>query len=347
MKHTMIATACAAALGLAGCADSSSGPDGSGGTVVLYTSADDMFLRPILERFEADTGVRVQLVGDTEATKTTGLMLRLVAERDDPRCDVWWSSEPIGTIHLDEQGVLEPGGMDGLASDAWPAELVGPEQTWLGMAERGRVIAHSTDRVPEPPTTLAELTEPEWRGRVGIAQPQFGTTRGHMGLLHARWGAEAFEAWLEAMKANGVRVYDGNARVIRAIYEGEIDVCLTDTDDVWVAQANNWPIGMVYESVRDHDRWPSAGPTTIPNTVAIVRNGPNPDHARALAAFLVSADLERLLAESDSRNIPVHPGLRGEFSVLVPDEPGGRPDYAEAYASIPAAMDACARLLGP
>lgn len=316
-------------------------------TVVLYTSADDMFLRPILDAFEAEHGVRVQLVGDTEATKTTGLMMRIIAEKDSPRCDVWWSSEPLGTIHLDEQGVLEPGGMRGLLPEDWPAELVGPDWTWAGMAERGRVIGYSANRVPQPPTTLAELTQPQWRNRVGIARPQFGTTRGHFGLLHARWGAEGFESWLQAMQDNGVRVYDGNARVVRAVYEGEIDLCLTDTDDVWVAIANGWPVGLVYESVDPDARWRSWGATTIPNTVAIVRNSPNPDHARTLAAFLVSADLERLLAESDSRNIPVHPALRAEFSELVPEEPDGRPDYGAAHRSIGPALDIVERILKP
>lgn len=334
----------AVGLGLGSCSRSS---DRQQATVVLYTSADDMFLRPILDAFEAAHGVRVRLIGDTEATKTTGLMMRLLAEKDAPRADVWWSSEPMATIHLDEQGVLEPGGMRGLLPEDWPAELVGPNWNWAGMAERGRVIGYSTARVPQPPTTLAELTEPQWRNRVGIARPQFGTTRGHFGLLHARWGEADYAAWLEAMQANGVRVYDGNARVVRAIYEGEIDLCLTDTDDVWVGIANGWPVGMVYESVDPDARWRSWGATTIPNTVAIIRNSPNPDHARTLAGFLVSAELERLLAVSNSRNIPVHPALRAEFSELVPDEPDGRPDYGAAHRSIPPAMDLVERILGP
>ncbi len=315
--------------------------------VVLYTSTDDAFLAPILDAFEAETGVRVRLVGDTEATKTTGLTMRLLAEKDAPRCDVWWSSEPMGTIALAEQGVLEPGGMRGLVPEGWPGDLIGPGFTWVGMAERARVIAYASDRVPEPPTTLAALTDPAWKGRIGIARPQFGTTRGHMALLHARWGAEAFEAWLTALRDNGVRLYDGNARVIRAIHEGEIDVCLTDTDDVWVAQANGWPIGMVYEAAADHPRWPSPGPTTIPNTVAIVRGGPNPAPARALAAFLVSPGLERLLAESESRNVPVHAELRASFSDLVPTPETARPDYGAAHGSVGPAMDACERLLAP
>lgn len=331
-------------------AENAPGKPGAGDAraVVLYTSADDEFARAVIDLFESQTGLRVEMVGDTEATKTTGLVTRLQAERHAPRADVWWSSEPMGTLLLAESGVLEPGALRGAVPEHWPAELVGDGWTWVGFAERGRVIAYASGRVPTPPRTLAELTEPEWKGRVGMARPQFGTTRGHMALLHARWGAEPFEAWLAAMHANGLRLYDGNARAVRALYEGEVDAVLTDTDDVWAAIANAWPIGMTYEAVADHERWPSLGATTIPNTVGVVRGGPNPDGARRLAAFLCSEPVERLLARSASKNIPVHPAARAEFSELVLDQPAGRPDYAAAHGSVVGAMDACERVLrGP
>lgn len=314
-------------------------------TVVLYTSADSAFAREVVGAFEAETGVRVELVGDTEATKTTGLVMRLQAEKDAPQADVWWSSEPMGSILLGDTGVLEAGAIDDITPEGWPSELIGTDGTWLGFAERARVIAYSTDRVEKPPTTLAALTEPEWSGRVGIAVPQFGTTRGHMALLADRWGDEAFNEWLEAIQANDVRLYDGNARVVRAIYEGEIDLALTDTDDVWVAIDNGWPVGMVYESAASHDRWPSIGATTIPNTVGVVAGCPHPEEARLLAAYLASPAVERLLAESGSRNIPVDPQTRASFSDLVPPSGEERPDYAQAADDITDAMDACERVL--
>ncbi|QKK07177.1 MAG: solute-binding protein [Planctomycetota bacterium] len=87
-----------------------------------------------------------------------------------------------------------------------------------------------------PPSRLRDLTGDRFRGRVGMARPRFGTTRGHMGALLATAGTAVFRAWLEAMAANGLRLYDGNSTVVRAVTEGELDVCLTDTDDVWAQQ---------------------------------------------------------------------------------------------------------------
>ena len=67
-------------------------------TVTLYSSIDGTILREVVAAYEAETGVTVNVLGDTEATKTTGLVERVLAERDRPRADAWWSSEPFGTL---------------------------------------------------------------------------------------------------------------------------------------------------------------------------------------------------------------------------------------------------------
>lgn len=286
--------------------------------VVLYVSADDYVMRPIVEAFEAETGMRVDVLGDTEATKTTGLVQRLRTERDDPRADVFWSSEVFLTINLAEEGLLAP--FDDPALADWPAALRDEERRWHGFATRARVVVFNTDLVSpeEAPRTMHDLTDARWRGRVGVARPAFGTTRGHMGALLDVWGEEAFTDWARAMEASGVRLYDGNASVVRAAASGEIQVGLTDTDDVWSGQRNGWPIDLTYvrHDLGDLD----AGPMVIPNTVALVAGGPNPEAARALALFLLSERVERMLAESDSHNVPIRPAVAAEFpQYSVPD----------------------------
>ena len=49
--------------------------------MVVYTSVDDVFARPIAEKFQKVTGIEVKLVPDTEETKSTGLLNRLIAKR--------------------------------------------------------------------------------------------------------------------------------------------------------------------------------------------------------------------------------------------------------------------------
>lgn len=72
--------------------------------VVVYTSVDDVFARPIAEQFTKKTGIFVKLVPDTEETKSTGLLNRLIAEKKRPQADVFWSGDPVRAAILKNKG---------------------------------------------------------------------------------------------------------------------------------------------------------------------------------------------------------------------------------------------------
>ena len=292
--------------------------------VVLYSSVDAEFLRAAVAELERTTGLDIDVVTDTEATKTFGLVQRVLSERDRPRADVWWSSEPFGTMRLAQAGVLAPWSSE---LEDEPAEWINASRgvTWRGFAARGRVLVYASDRldVADVPTTLGELTDPRWRGRVAIARPQFGTTRGHMAALLDRWGPEAFEAWLVALRDNGARVYDSNSTVVREVALGAVDLALTDTDDVYASQVAGRDVDLVHVGsglVGEHGTAGEAGPVVLPNTVAMIANAPNPEAAQVLARAIRSPEIERLLARSASRNTPLHTTAAAEFPALaIPD----------------------------
>jgi iron(III) transport system substrate-binding protein len=58
---------------------------------------------------------------------------------------------------------------------------------------------------------------------------------------------------------------------------------------------------------------PRMGTLFIPNTVAIIRGGPNPAGARQLVDYLLSAEVEKQLAEADSRQIPLNPTVEAKL----------------------------------
>lgn len=318
--------------------------------VVLYSSADDEILRAIVEKFEKSNGLGVAVVTDTEATKTTGLVQRLLDERSAPRADVWWSSEPLGTVRLARERALDPLPPSAIP-DSFPADRVGSDGLWAGFARRARVIARSTKRVApgEEPRRLRDLIDPRWKGRIGIARPQFGTTRTQMSALLAASNAGTFRDWLMGLKSNGVRLYDGNASVVRAIAQGEIDVGLTDTDDAWAAKGNGWSVVSAFEprdaGLRAEGELPSAGPLVMPNTVSLVNGRPNADGASRFVRFLLSPEVERLLAASDSRNIPVNPAVADEFPDLRVPNPW-EPEWGRVAEASAEAMAICGEVLG-
>jgi iron(III) transport system substrate-binding protein len=289
---------------------------------VLYTSIDKPILDPIIAAFEVERSITVKIVTDTEATKVTGLVKRLLDEKDAPRADVWWSSEPAGTIELARQGVFQRFSSRAELStpNGWPSALRDPGGMWYAHALRARVIAYNISRVPksEAPMTLRALTDPRWSGRVGMARPQFGSTRTHLAALIAACGEDATRTWMQAMANNKVRLYDGNSAVAHAIALGEIEVGLTDTDDVWSEQRNKGPIDFNFEKAEAPGSRPpgrlAIGPVVLPCTIARVRKGPNPGEAQQLIDFLLSPAVERLLAQSEAHHQPIRPDLAREFA---------------------------------
>lgn len=308
----------------------------SSGEVVLYTSSDAPIARPVVAEFERVSGLKVLLVTDTEATKTTGLVERLIAEKDKPRCDVWWSNEALGSIALAKAGVLEPFASKAEAElgGRWPGEFRAADRTWYGFALRARVIAFHSGRIARAnaPTRLRDLLKAEWSGRVGMARPQFGTTRMHVAALLALHGEQATREYLTGLRDNGLRLYDGNSAVVRAISNGEIEVGLTDTDDVLAARREGWPVDFCFESMDKPGAarapgLPSVGPVVIPNTVGMVRGCPHPNEARRLTDFLLSAAAEEMLATGDSRTVPIRAELAKKLGMpQIPDAAAVRMD---------------------
>ncbi len=322
--------------------------------VVIYVSADDYVARPLLAEFEAESGLEVVARYDTEATKTTGLVNRIRDEASRPRADVLWSSEPFMMAQLAEEGLLAAPPSDRLAE--WPEAWRDPERRWHAFSGRARVIVFAPDRVPADrvPRTWMDLTRPWWKDRIVMADPRFGTTRGHLGAMKRTWDREVmpgyYEAFLEGLAENGIRMLPGgNAAVVDAVASGEADVGLTDTDDVWVAQDRGLAVALVYPRHAPDDA-PGGGTLVVPNTAALVKGGPNPDAAVRLLEFLLSKQAEIALMKTASRNVPlVHlQALEGDdaaqaAALEVPDPL--RLDYGRASRSMDEAVAIAMRLL--
>jgi len=281
--------------------------------VVLYSSIDDPILRPIVAEFTKETGIEVLTVGDTEATKTTGLVERLLSEKDRPRADVWWSSEPLGSMRLAREDALEPlpdreiMPRKGDVRYPWPSTYVGRGNRWFGGALRARVVAvneRGRQAVGES-VSMQTLMSPALKGRVGMARPQFGSAR----LSVAAWCFEPVRgrALLTGLRDNGLRLYDGNASVVRALAQGEIDVGLTDSDDVHAAKAQGWPVDFAPAKSTNMDLW-----ITFPMTVGLVRGAPHRDQARQLIDYLLGERVDRAMAKSEGKWVPIRWNFGGE-----------------------------------
>lgn len=271
--------------------------------VVIYVSQDRVFAEPVLQAYEQKTGVKVSAVYDTEETKSTGLANRLLAEKNNPQADVFWSNEPVRTLVLKSRGVLAP--YISPQSQNIPAAFKDQEGYWTGFAARVRVIVYNTNLVKqeEAPKSIFDLTNPKWKGQVAIADPRFGSTSFHIAALYAEIGDEKADEFFRNLKANDVKIVDGNSVVRDMVVRGEVKMGLTDTDDVNVALEDKQPVAMV---LPDRD---GMGAPLMPNMVSLITGAPHSEAGKKLVDYLLSVDVERMLAQSDAVQIPLHPDV--------------------------------------
>ncbi|HSF15040.1 MAG TPA: extracellular solute-binding protein [Vicinamibacteria bacterium] len=266
--------------------------------VVVYTSVDQVFSQPVLERFQKESGIRVRAVYDTEETKSTGVVNRLIAEADNPQADVFWSGDVFRCLVLKQRGILT----SHEAPSAIPESFRDPDGTWTGFSGRARVLAYRRDEADEPPAlSLRDFTTGERAGELALANPLFGTTTVHVAALFVALGDEEARALFDGLKAAGARMVSSNSESLRLAISGEVPYALTDTDDAFVALEDGEPLKLRFP---DQD---GVGTLFMPNAVARMRGGPNPEGAQKLIDFLLTSEIETMLRDSAGQ-IPVLPG---------------------------------------
>jgi iron(III) transport system substrate-binding protein len=286
----------------------------SGPEVVVYPALDEEFSQPIFDAFSAESRIHVRPKFDTESTKTAGLAEAIILECNRPRCDVFWNNEILHTLRLQQRGLL---------TACWPAnaqqyppQYRSPDGLWHGFAARARVLLVNTKLVEaaDRPRSIRELADPKWRGRVGMAKPLFGTTATHAACLFAALGQQRVEAFFRQLQQNEIKILAGNKQVAMSVGSGAIAFGLTDTDDAIEEQQQGLPVAIVYPDQEEG----GLGTLFIPNTLAVIKDCPNPAAARRLVDYLLSAEVEAKLAEGPSAQIPLNTATRAKARVETP-----------------------------
>ena len=266
-------------------------------TLVLYCAHDSVFADSILRQFEAKTGITVQVRYDEETNKSLGLTNLLITERAQPRCDVFWNNQTLGTIRLKQEGLLAV--VDPAVFARIPGQFKDPDNQWAGFAARLRVYIVNTDRMQATETDVAAAFKANSLSNVAIAVPLFGTTLSHYSVLCDRMGLDGLKAWHASLRARSIREVRGNGAVKDLVAEGACDFGFTDTDDAFSAIDAGKPVTMLPV------RLESGQTICLPNSVAMIRNCPHPAVALRFIEFLLSEEVELALANSGSRQIPL------------------------------------------
>lgn len=193
--------------------------DADPGTLVIYSGRSESLVGPIIAQFSEATGIQVEVrYGSTAEIAAT-----LLEEGINSPADVFFAQDPGGLGAVTKEGLFAPLPEETLAKV--PAEFRSPDGLWVGVSARARVVVYNTELVQpaDLPEDIWGFTDPKWNNKIGWA-PTNGSFLAMVTAMRVVWGEERTLEWLEGIKANNPKVFEGNAPIVEAVGNGEIEI---------------------------------------------------------------------------------------------------------------------------
>lgn len=307
---------------------------GATGSLVIYSGRTEALLTPIITAFNAQhPEIRVEL----KSGKNNELAAALLEEKVNPQADIFISTDMLTHINLAKEGVLNAASIAG--TDAIPAELKAADGTWTSITSRARVIMYNTTLVSaaEAPTSIFDLTDPKWKGKIAATNTTSGAMQAHVASLRQLIGVEQTQAWLDGLVANDVTFFGGHTDIRKAVGAGEFAIGFVNHYyyELQKREATDNQVGVVYPDQG------ADGIGVLLNTTAIgqIAGSKNPENAKLFAEFLFTPEAQSLFAELNYEypviaGVPTADGVTGPSAFRVKTV-----DMTAIAAEVPAAIE--------
>ena len=187
-------------------------------SIVVYAGRDEELVQPLIERFEEETGIQVEV----RFASSAELAAQLLEEGDNSPADVFFAQDAGALGAVSKAGLLTklPQEIYGLVPTAYSAA----DGMWVGVSGRVRVMNYNPNTVTELPKSVFDLADPIWKGRVAIA-PSNASFQAFVTAMRVVEGDEKTLQWLTAMKQNAV-IFEKNGAILEAVEAGQVDLGL-------------------------------------------------------------------------------------------------------------------------
>lgn len=283
----------------AGAKDAGSGaaaPQGDGaladtGEMTLYYSNSTEWADPIIEEFENQTGIKVNLVQDG----TSSLFARVKAEANNPQGDVIWGG--VIDTYRANQDLLQPYTSSNV--DKLKAEAIDPNGCYTGFDMGPMVMIYNTDLVSADaaPAGWEDLLDEKYFGQIACSDPTSSSSSFAciMSIILA-YGTDGpgYEFVEKLVKNLDGKVLESSSGVYKGVADGEYMVGLTYEEAALRYIASGAHIAVVY---------PSEGTSSSPSGCAMINGCQNPKSAQLFIDYLSSAEVQAQLGALNRRSV--------------------------------------------
>jgi iron(III) transport system substrate-binding protein len=274
---------------------------GVSGDLVIYSGRSESLIQPVLDAFQAKyPNVKILL----KSGSNSELANALIEEQSNPQADVFVTTEIFTIQSLYQQGLFAS--YRPVGADAFPSEFIGPEDSWVGLTRRARVIMYNTELVSaeEAPRSIFDLTDPKWKGQIAAAGSTNGGMQAHIAAMRQLLGDVDTQEWLVGLMANDVTFFGGHTDVRKAVGAGEFKIGLVNHYYYYLQLAEGSPVGIVFPDQGEGQ----IGLISNATSAAIVKGVKNVPAAQAFLDFLISEEGQKLFAEMNYE-YPLLPGV--------------------------------------
>lgn len=194
--------------------------------LVIYSSRNEQLIKPMFDRYTAETGQAIRFVTDDAGP----LIERLAAEGKNSPADVLITVDAGQLWQAAERGLLQPIESSIIAASI-PEHLRDPQSRWFGLSVRARTIVYSTERVqPDELSTYEALADERWRGRLCLRTSKSVYNQSLVAMMIAAHGEERTEEIVRGWVANlATEPFANDTRLMEAIVAGQCDVGIVNT----------------------------------------------------------------------------------------------------------------------
>lgn len=279
-----------------GCAGS-----GSKNSILLYNGQHPQLTNALVSAFEHQTGI------DVRVRTEDGIVLadQLLQEGKSSPADVYLTENTPELVTLDQHGLLAK--VDGSTLEQVPGRYNAPTGNWVGMARRVSTLAYNPKliSVSELPSSILELAQPRWKGRVGLA-PTDSDFAPLVGAVIATYGEKAAADWLAGLKRNG-QLYQSDEAVVAAVNRGDVATGIIN-NYYWFRLRLEVGASAMHSALYyfpGHD----AGSIENVSGAAALAASTHPGNAQRFLEFLVSKTAQEIITHGDDYEYPIRPGV--------------------------------------